>query len=77
MANNICRLSILLDIPEWKSRSGKMISSLSNIIIQHPTSFGAWALLLIEIIDGIKEVVVIGRGVFYTGKTGAGRIYST
>ena len=37
-----------------------MISSLNTIIVQYPTSFGMWAMLLIEIIDGIKEVVVIG-----------------
>ena len=38
-----------------------MIGSLNNIIVQYPTSFGMWAMLLMEIIDGIKEVVVIGR----------------
>ena len=53
-----------------------MIRSLNNIIIQYPTSFGVWAILLMEIIDGTKEIVVIG-GYFSTGKTGAGRIYST
>jgi uncharacterized protein YyaL (SSP411 family) len=60
MANNIYRLSMLLNIPEWKTRSGKMIGSLNNIIVQYPTSFGMWAMLLMEIIDGIKEVVIVG-----------------
>ena len=60
MANNIYRLSILLNIPEWKTRTGKMISSLNNLIVQHPVSFGGWAVLLVEIIDGTKEVVLIG-----------------
>jgi uncharacterized protein YyaL (SSP411 family) len=60
MANNIYRLSLLLNIPEWKTRSGKMIGSLNNIIVQYPTSFGMWAMLLMEIIDGIKEVVIVG-----------------
>ena len=30
------------------------------MVVQYPTSFGVWAVLLIEIIDGIKEIVVIG-----------------
>jgi uncharacterized protein YyaL (SSP411 family) len=61
MANNICRLSILLNIPEWKIRAERMISSLNNMIVQYPTSFGMWAMLLMEMIDGIKEVVVTGK----------------
>jgi len=60
MAYNIYRLSILLDIPEWKRRAEKMISSLSNLIVRYPTSFGAWAALLLEIVDGTEEVVVVG-----------------
>lgn len=62
MANNICRLSILLNIPEWKTRAERMVSSLSNVIVRYPTSFGVWAMLLAEIVDGIKEVVVVGGG---------------
>jgi len=60
MANNIYRLSVLLNIPEWKTRAGKMVSSLNNMVVQYPTSFGVWAALLVEIVDGIKEIVVIG-----------------
>ena len=61
MANNIYRLSILLNTPEWKERAGKMVSSMSNITIQYPTSFGVWAMMLMELVDGVKEVVVVGR----------------
>jgi len=39
-----------------------MVSSLSNVIVRYPTSFGVWAVLLAEIADGIKEVVVVGGG---------------
>jgi uncharacterized protein YyaL (SSP411 family) len=38
-----------------------MVSSLSDTIVQYPTSFGVWAVLSAEMIDGIKEVVVIGK----------------
>jgi len=61
MANNIYRLSVLLNIPEWKIRTEKMINSLNNTIVQHPTSFGVWAMLLAEIVDGTEEVVIIGK----------------
>jgi uncharacterized protein YyaL (SSP411 family) len=60
MANNIYRLSILLNIPEWKRRAGRMVSSLNNLVVQYPTSFGMWAVLLMEIVDGTKEIVVVG-----------------
>jgi uncharacterized protein YyaL (SSP411 family) len=60
MANNIYRLSILFNIPEWRRRADEMISSLNDLIVQYPTSFGVWAVLLMEIIDGIREVVVVG-----------------
>jgi len=33
---------------------------LNNMIVQYPTSFGVWAVLLMEMIDGTKEVVVVG-----------------
>jgi uncharacterized protein YyaL (SSP411 family) len=37
-----------------------MISSLNNLVIQYPTSFGMWAVQMMELVDGIKEIVVIG-----------------
>jgi uncharacterized protein YyaL (SSP411 family) len=37
-----------------------MISSLSTAIIRYPTSFGAWACLLLEKICGTYEIAVIG-----------------
>jgi uncharacterized protein YyaL (SSP411 family) len=60
MANNIYRLSILLDIPEWKRRAVRMVSSLNNVAVRYPTSFGMWAVLLAEIVDGTQEIVVVG-----------------
>jgi uncharacterized protein len=61
MANNIYRLSILMNMPGWKKRAEKMISSLSDTIVQYPTSFGVWAVLSVEMIDGTKEIVVVGK----------------
>ena len=61
MANNICKLSILLDMPGWKGRASRMISSLNEIVVQYPTSFGVWAMLMLELVDGINEIVVLGN----------------
>jgi uncharacterized protein YyaL (SSP411 family) len=59
MADNLHRLGIYFDKPEWKIKAQAMINSLGNAIIRYPTSFGIWASLLQEIVDGTNEIVVI------------------
>ena len=59
MTDNLYRLSLYFDIPEWKSNAVKTISSLSNAIIRYPTSFGVWACLLLEIVDGTSEIAIL------------------
>jgi uncharacterized protein YyaL (SSP411 family) len=61
MACNLYQLSILFDKNEWKQRSLDMISSLGNAITRYPTSFGIWACLLLEIVDGTNELAIIGK----------------
>lgn len=61
MAYNIYRLSILFDVPEWKQIAEKMVSSLSNAAIRHPTSFGIWTNLLMETTYGTSEIAVVGE----------------
>ncbi len=60
MAYNIYQLSILFNIPEFRERAKKMVTSLSTAIIRYPTSFGVWDGLLMEIINGTWEIVVVG-----------------
>lgn len=62
MAYNLYRLAIFFDIKEWKERSFNMVGSIVNIITKHPTSFGIWNCLLLEIIMGTHEVAVVGKG---------------
>jgi uncharacterized protein YyaL (SSP411 family) len=38
-----------------------MISSLNEIVVQYPTSFGVWAMFMLELVDGINEIVVLGN----------------
>jgi len=61
MADNLYRLGLYLDKSHWKEKSVQMISSLSNAIVRYPTSFGAWACILLEISIGINEIVVISE----------------
>jgi uncharacterized protein len=61
MATNLYHLSILFDIPEWRSRGEQMVMNLADASVKYPTSFGLWVSLLFEIICGTKEIVVIGK----------------
>jgi uncharacterized protein len=61
MAMNLYHLSILFDIPEWRSRAEQMVTDLANAIVRYPTSFGVWLSVLFEMISGTKEIVVIGK----------------
>lgn len=61
MANNLYRLSIVYNIPEWRMRSEKMVRSLSDVVIKYPTSFGIWLGLIFEMTDGTKEIAILGK----------------
>ena len=38
-----------------------MISSIGHAISRHPTSFGIWASLLLEITSGTYEIAILGN----------------
>ena len=61
MLYNLYHLSILFDLPEWKERAGKTVSTLGNPITKYPTSFALWACLLQEIVDGTQEIAIVGE----------------
>lgn len=61
MAYNIYRLSILFDIREWRERAEKMVKSLAEVAIKYPTSFGIWLSVLFEMMEGTKEIAVLGK----------------
>jgi uncharacterized protein YyaL (SSP411 family) len=60
MAKNILYLSIVFDDRQWNNRALSMISSLKNIILKHPGSFGIWTAAAMNIAAGINEIAVIG-----------------
>jgi hypothetical protein len=59
MAENLYRLGLYFDKPDWCEQSRKMISSLGNAVVRYPTSFGVWACLLLEISAGTNEIAII------------------
>jgi uncharacterized protein YyaL (SSP411 family) len=61
MAYNLYQLSIYFDKREWREKGMTMINSLGEIISRHPTSFGIWACLLLEITSGTYEIAVLGN----------------
>jgi uncharacterized protein len=61
MAHNLHQLGILLDRTDWRERAVGITEALSHAIIKYPTSFGAWANFLIELIVGTNEIAVVGK----------------
>jgi len=68
MAYSIYQLSILFNIVGYKERAARMIASLSHAISHHPTSFGVWANLFLEMVYGTVEIAVVGEQSSVVGK---------
>jgi len=62
MALNLLYLSIITDNREWKERAVNMLTNLSDLAINYPTSFGNWACIIIDQAALISEIAVIGKG---------------
>jgi len=59
MADNLYRLALYFDKPEWRDKSTRMISSLGNAIVRYPSSFGVWACILQEQTNGTNEIALV------------------
>lgn len=60
MASNLLHLSVFFDIPGWKIKADEMVQILADVVTKYPTSFGVWLSVLYEIINGSKQIAVIG-----------------
>lgn len=60
MAENLFRLSILLNDHSFKSLSEQSVWSLSTAILQNPGSFSKWACLLMDMVYGLNEIAIVG-----------------
>ena len=62
MAVNLFQLGTLLNRPEWKERSTKMLLGLQDVVVRYPGSFGVWAGFLMNRIHGFRELAIVGPG---------------
>ncbi|MBD0331357.1 MAG: thioredoxin domain-containing protein [Chitinophagaceae bacterium] len=60
IAINLYRQAILFDLPEWAQMAEKMVSSLGEITIKYPTSYGVWLSLLLEMAYSTQEIAIVG-----------------
>jgi uncharacterized protein len=63
MARNLYHLGIMLDKPAWKELSIKMTQRLAQLIQTEPVYMCQWAVLTTEMIKGMAEVVMVGKGI--------------
>ena len=61
MAHNLLTLSVCFDNQEWRERSENMLHTIAAAVIQHPVSFGVWAMLLQKFVMGLHEIVITGK----------------
>jgi uncharacterized protein len=68
VAGLLQKFSIIFENISWRTRSEKMVTNYAPIIIKYPGSFGIWASLLSQQINGLDEITVIGSAYSYVGK---------
>ncbi|SFQ08124.1 thioredoxin domain-containing protein [Parafilimonas terrae] len=62
MAENLLKLSVYFDLPEWRKRSEDMILYIGNFAGKYPVSFARWNLNMLLLVYGLKEIVVMAEG---------------
>ena len=61
MAWNLYYLGVVFDLPGWKERSVNACSSLYDVVLRYPTSFGVWATSMLGISYGVPEIALTGQ----------------
>lgn len=61
MASNLIYLSIVYDRKDWSERGIAMLAGQSQMAVRYSTSFGVWAGLLLQLVNGVKEIAVVGN----------------
>jgi hypothetical protein len=60
MARNLYQLGTMLDNESWKKMAERMAAKLAMLVAKEPTHMSNWGILLIEIIQGLREVAIVG-----------------
>jgi uncharacterized protein YyaL (SSP411 family) len=61
MMENLHYLSTVFDNKVWQKLPLKLIGSLENAIVKHPTSFAVWASVLQTVVKGQTEIIITGQ----------------
>jgi uncharacterized protein YyaL (SSP411 family) len=62
MAQNLHHLGILSDRQDWKHTAANMVGSLAQLVTGEPNYMSHWGIVLMEVRNGMSEVVVVGEG---------------
>jgi uncharacterized protein len=62
MAWNLYYLGVALHQPAWINRAAQMLAGMEQAVVRYPVSFGYWAGTLLNLLGGVKELVVLGPG---------------
>lgn len=60
MAYNLHYLSVVFDVPVWRKRAEHMVTNLGQMITKYPTSFGYWASVFQNLVQGLNEIAIVG-----------------
>ncbi|HLP94172.1 MAG TPA: thioredoxin domain-containing protein [Saprospiraceae bacterium] len=61
MAQNLQRLGLLLDRPEWRLRAQQMMSSMRETVEKYPRSFERWAICMLNETYPMLEIALVGE----------------
>lgn len=64
MAINLHYLGIIFNESKWIDQARHMAEQLGNAVIHYPGSFGNWACLLQQFIQGVPEIAITGKTSF-------------
>ncbi|HNK27389.1 MAG TPA: thioredoxin domain-containing protein [Ferruginibacter sp.] len=62
MAENLQYLSVVFDKPDWLDLSVKALNGISKAVVEYPTSFSNWCILIMNQLYGYNELVITGFG---------------
>ncbi|RFS22436.1 thioredoxin domain-containing protein [Chitinophaga silvatica] len=61
MMQNLWYLSVVFDQRAWSERCLGAISAISQTTVRYPTSFGVWAIQLLQFVRGTPELAIVGQ----------------
>ncbi|RYE11562.1 MAG: thioredoxin domain-containing protein, partial [Sphingobacteriaceae bacterium] len=61
MARNLKKLGLFFDHPEYQQLAGQLLLNIEKSMAPYGSSFSNWAMLLLDEVFGVHEIVIIGE----------------